>query len=64
MGQTYLSRDARENKDRANPFVESFPSTLFRNPACSVTWPAVDMNRRDCSKLESVREEDLWKDED
>ena len=32
--QAYFERDARESKDRAGPYVESFPSTLFRNPAC------------------------------
>lgn len=43
-GLTYAERVARENKDRANPYAESFPSTLFRNPACWVTCSAVDID--------------------
>lgn len=40
---TYFERDARESSARVGPYAESFPSTLFRNPACSVTFLAVDM---------------------
>ena len=40
---TYAERNAREKKDRACPYTESFPSTLFLNPACSVTCSTVGM---------------------